>query len=47
MVEHSPLVSTIVVGLVLAFGFGAIAQLQDRKTQQHVAQTPEIGIKAD
>ena len=25
MVEHSPLVSTIVVGLVLAFGFGAIA----------------------
>ena len=25
MVEHSPLVSTIVVGLVLAFGFGAVA----------------------
>ena len=25
MAEHSPLVSTIVVGLVLAFGFGAIA----------------------
>ena len=25
MPEHSPLVSTIVVGLVLAFGFGAVA----------------------